>query len=126
VGSTDFHTEDAQGKPFTTDISTRCSTRISNAARPYAQIGFMPRRFRPPIPIAMSGGPACRMTASHGLTYPPKDYAKWGELAYQWTKHCVERYGKAEVETWYWETGMRRTSVTGADAAGISEAPRLH
>ena len=39
-----------------------------------------------------------------GWAYPPKDYAKWGELAYQWTKHCVERYGKAEVESWYWES----------------------
>ena len=23
---------------------------------------------------------------------------------YQWAKHCVERYGGEEVETWYWET----------------------
>ena len=38
-----------------------------------------------------------------GWAYPPKDYAKWGELVYQWAKHCVERYGRAEVETWYWE-----------------------
>ena len=26
------------------------------------------------------------------------------ELVYQWTKHCVEKYGRAEVEIWYWET----------------------
>ncbi|HZI32629.1 MAG TPA: beta-xylosidase, partial [Candidatus Binatia bacterium] len=38
-----------------------------------------------------------------GMSYPPKDYAKWGELAYQWTKHCVERYGRDEVQSWYWE-----------------------
>jgi xylan 1,4-beta-xylosidase len=25
------------------------------------------------------------------------------ELVFQWVKHCVERYGKAEVEKWYWE-----------------------
>lgn len=24
-------------------------------------------------------------------------------MIYQWVKHCVERYGKAEVESWYWE-----------------------
>jgi xylan 1,4-beta-xylosidase len=24
-------------------------------------------------------------------------------LAYQWAKHCVERYGRSEVENWYWE-----------------------
>jgi len=38
-----------------------------------------------------------------GWAYPPKDYAKWGELVYQWAKHCVARYGAAEVEKWYWE-----------------------
>jgi xylan 1,4-beta-xylosidase len=38
-----------------------------------------------------------------GWTYPPKDYAKWGELVYQWVKHSVERYGRTEVESWYWE-----------------------
>ena len=38
-----------------------------------------------------------------GWTKPPKDYAKWGELAYQWAKHSVEKYGAAEVSTWWWE-----------------------
>ncbi len=38
-----------------------------------------------------------------GQSYPPKDYAKWGELVYQWTKHCVEKYGADEVNQWYWE-----------------------
>jgi xylan 1,4-beta-xylosidase len=38
-----------------------------------------------------------------GWAYPPKDYNKWEELIYQWVKHCVDRYGKEEVESWYWE-----------------------
>jgi xylan 1,4-beta-xylosidase len=38
-----------------------------------------------------------------GWAYPPKDYQKWSELVYQWARHCVERYGRAELETWYWE-----------------------
>jgi xylan 1,4-beta-xylosidase len=38
-----------------------------------------------------------------GWTYPPKDYKKWADLVYAWVKHSVERYGKAEVESWYWE-----------------------
>ena len=28
---------------------------------------------------------------------------KWAELVFQWMKHCVEQYGRAEVETWYWQ-----------------------
>ena len=47
--------------------------------------------------------PANEKVNGAGFSYPPKDYAKWGELVYQWTKHCVEKYGQAEVETWYWE-----------------------
>lgn len=38
-----------------------------------------------------------------GWSYPPIDYAKWGELVYQWVRHCVEKFGRAEVEQWYWE-----------------------
>jgi xylan 1,4-beta-xylosidase len=38
-----------------------------------------------------------------GWAHPPKDHKKWEELVYQWVTHCVDRYGKEEVETWYWE-----------------------
>ena len=38
-----------------------------------------------------------------GWAHPPKDYDKWRELVFQWTKHCVEKYGRIEVESWYWE-----------------------
>ena len=44
-----------------------------------------------------------RAPVEGGQSYPPKDYAKWGELAHQWAKHCVEKYGRGEVEQWYWE-----------------------
>jgi xylan 1,4-beta-xylosidase len=38
-----------------------------------------------------------------GWAHPPRDYGKWAELVHQWVKHAIERYGKAEVESWYWE-----------------------
>jgi xylan 1,4-beta-xylosidase len=38
-----------------------------------------------------------------GWTYPPKDYQKFANLVEAWVKHSVSRYGKAEVESWYWE-----------------------
>ena len=34
---------------------------------------------------------------------PPKDYAKWGELARVVTAHFVERYGRETVKQWYFE-----------------------
>jgi xylan 1,4-beta-xylosidase len=38
-----------------------------------------------------------------GWAYPPRDYAKWGELVYQWARHCAEKYGRQEAASWYWE-----------------------
>jgi xylan 1,4-beta-xylosidase len=38
-----------------------------------------------------------------GWAYPPTDYAKWAGLVYRWVTHAVKRYGKTEVESWYWE-----------------------
>ena len=32
---------------------------------------------------------------------PPRDYAQWEEVCYQFTKHIVERYGEEEVSKWY-------------------------
>ena len=55
----------------------------------------------PPQPYAPQLAQQARR--GKGWSYPPKDYAKWAELVRQWVLHSVERYGKAEVETWYWE-----------------------
>ena len=33
-------------------------------------------------------------------TYPPKDYAVWEELCYEYTRHIVERYGIERVSDW--------------------------
>ena len=38
-----------------------------------------------------------------GWTYPPKDYQKWRALVHEWVKHCLDRYGRPEVASWYWE-----------------------
>jgi xylan 1,4-beta-xylosidase len=68
------------------------------------QIGFMPEALTthpenyPHYPPMNERAPV-----EGGQSYPPKDYAKWGELSYQWAKHCVEKYGRAEVGRWYWE-----------------------
>ncbi len=32
---------------------------------------------------------------------PPKDYAVWEEICYEYTKHLVERYGENTVSTWH-------------------------
>ncbi len=106
-GSTNVYTEDAQGNPVYnwTIVDHIFDTYRARGVRPYAQIGFMPQalsvhpdpyqhEWRPGLPYDVIGT---------GWSYPPKDYAKWAELVYQWVTHCVARYGRAEVEQWYWE-----------------------
>ena len=73
--------------------------------RPYAQIGFMPQALSVrPEPYQHEWRPGLGYEViGTGWAYPPRDYAKWAELVYQWVAHCVARYGRAEVERWYWE-----------------------
>jgi xylan 1,4-beta-xylosidase len=106
-GSTNAYTEDASGNPVYnwTTVDHIFDTYLARGVRPYAQVGFMPQAlslrpepyqhaWRPGFPYDLISG---------GWAYPPKDYSRWAELVYQWAKHCVERYGRGEVEQWYWE-----------------------
>jgi len=106
-GSTNMYTEDKDGNPIYdwTIIDKIFDTYIERKMRPLAEIGFMPEALSTnPIPYKHDwapGKPYSRIET--GWAYPPKDYKKWAELIYQWVRHSVERYGKAEVEKWYWE-----------------------
>jgi xylan 1,4-beta-xylosidase len=106
-GSTNIYTEDATGKPiYDWRIVDRIfDTYLERGVRPFAQIGFMPEALSiNPRPYQHQWRPGLPYTQIiTGWAYPPKDYDKWRELVYQWVKHCVERYGRAEVERWYWE-----------------------
>jgi xylan 1,4-beta-xylosidase len=106
-GSTNVYSEDARGRPVYdwTVLDRIFDTYLARGVRPYAQIGFMPKALSThPEPYQHEWRPGLKYDLiSAGWAFPPKDYAKWGELTYQWVKHCVERYGRAEVEQWYWE-----------------------
>jgi xylan 1,4-beta-xylosidase len=106
-GSTNAYTEDAQGGPIYnwTIIDRIFDTYLQRGVRPYAQIGFMPQALSvKPEPYQHEWRPGIAYDEVYtGWTYPPKDYAKWAELVYQWVRHCVEKYGRSEVERWYWE-----------------------
>jgi xylan 1,4-beta-xylosidase len=106
-GSTNAYTEDANGKPVYNWhlVDSIFDTYIKLGIKPYAQIGFMPEALSThPQPYRHHWKPGDDYNDVYtGWTYPPKDYHKWEELIYQWVKHSVERYGKKEVESWYWE-----------------------
>ncbi len=107
-GSTGAYMEDAQGQPVYNwaIVDHIFDTYLARGVRPYAQIGFMPQALsRKPEPYQHEWRPGLPYDDVYtGWAHPPKDYAKWAELVHQWTKHCVEKYGRAEVERWYWET----------------------
>lgn len=68
---------------------------LQNGVRPFVELSFMPKK------LASKDAP-------HAFGYkqnvaPPKDWDKWGELIYQFTKHLVDRYGVDEVSKWYFE-----------------------
>ena len=107
-GSTNAYTEDAQGNPvYDWKIVDRIfDSYLERGVRPYVQIGFMPQALSvKPEPYRHHWTPAAKYDEIYtGWAYPPKDWAKWEELVYQWAKHSVEKYGKDEVLKWYWQT----------------------
>ncbi len=106
-GSTNAYTEDASGRPiYDWTVTDRIfDTYIERKMKPLVQIGFMPEALSThPEPYRHHWKPGDNYNDIYtGWAYPPKDYAKWAELVYQWALHCSQRYGKAEVESWLWE-----------------------
>jgi len=106
-GSTNMYTEDQNGNPLYDwhIVDSIFDVYVQLKMKPLAEIGFMPEALSSkPEPYKHNWDPADNNSILFsGWAYPPNDYKKWSELIYQWMLHCVERYGKAEVETWYWE-----------------------
>jgi xylan 1,4-beta-xylosidase len=100
--STNVFTLDAAGKPVYdfTILDGIFDAYREAGVRPMVELGFMPKDlatgkmdYEYPYPKTVSGA----------VQSPPKDYAVWGELVRRVTEHLVQRYGKAEVATWYFE-----------------------
>ena len=106
-GSTNMYTEDKNGNPVYnwSIVDSIFDTYMHFKMKPLAEIGFMPEALSShPEPYKHNWNASEKNSQLFtGWAYPPKNYKKWAELIYQWVKHCVDRYGKAEVESWYWE-----------------------
>ncbi len=69
---------------------------LAEGVKPFVEISFTPN--------ALASDPK----AVHPFWYkqnvsPPKDYGKWDALITAFAKHLIERYGIAEVGSWYFE-----------------------
>ncbi len=89
--------EDAQGKPVYnfSYVDEIYDGLLENHVKPFVELSFMPRKLAAHL-------------APHPFWYkplpsPPKDPAKWSALIQAFTQHLVDRYGKEEVEQWYFE-----------------------
>ena len=104
--STNVFTRDASGKPvYDFKIVDGIFDAYKQAGvRPMVELGFMPKDLAADVPgvttyqVHYPGN-----TVAGASNNPPKDYAEWGELVRRLAEHLVERYGRAETSTWYWE-----------------------
>ena len=100
--STNIFSLDAAGKPVYnyTIIDQLFDAWHEAGVKPMVELGFMPKD------LASGTEPYEELypkTISGSVQSPPKDYAMWGELVFHFTQHLVQRYGAAEVATWYFE-----------------------
>ena len=97
---------DANGKPvYDFTITDQTFDEFKNAdVRPMVELGFMPKDLASTVPgITEYQLHYPKPTMGGASNNPPRDYALWGELVRKYTEHLVERYGKQEVSTWYFE-----------------------
>jgi xylan 1,4-beta-xylosidase len=106
-GSTNAYTERPDGTPRYdwTIVDRIFDTYIERKMKPLVEIGFMPRALSTkPDPYQHDWAPGLNYNRIYtGWAYPPSDYNKWRDLVSEWVRHTVQRYGRREVETWYWE-----------------------
>jgi xylan 1,4-beta-xylosidase len=97
---------DASGKPvydFTITDQTFDEFRRAGV-RPMVELGFMPRDLASTVPgITEYQLHYPKPTMGGASNNPPRDYKMWGELVRKYTEHLVERFGRQQVSTWYFE-----------------------
>ena len=94
---TGVYDEDHDGKPVYnfSYVDQIYDGLLENGVRPFIELSFMPRKLAANL-------------APHPFWYkpypsPPNDPAKWTALIRAFVTHLIDRYGKNEVEHWYFE-----------------------
>jgi xylan 1,4-beta-xylosidase len=112
------YTEDTKGNPVYNwqYVDKLCDYLLSIKVRPFVELGFMP-------PALASGDKTVFWWK--GNVTPPKSYEKWSALVTALVKHFEERYGKKEVQTWYFEV-WNEPNLTQFFAGDINEYFKLY
>jgi xylan 1,4-beta-xylosidase len=105
--STNVYSEDANGKPVYdfTILDGIFDAYKAAGVRPLVELGFMPKDLAADLPDRHEPYQVHypHSTISGKSNNPPKDYKKWEELVRVVTAHLVQRYGKEQVLSWYFE-----------------------
>jgi xylan 1,4-beta-xylosidase len=90
------YTEDNKGNPIYSYmyVDALYDYLLSIGVKPFVELGFMPN--------ALASGNQTIFWWRGNVT-PPKDYNKWEAFIKNLVQHFTERYGSAEVKTWYFE-----------------------
>jgi len=90
------YSEDKQGKPHYNwqYVDDLYDYLLSIGVKPFVELSFMPS--------ALASDKKTVFWWKGNIT-PPKDWDKWSGLITALTKHFEDRYGKKEVEQWYFE-----------------------
>lgn len=91
------YSEDAHGHPVYnfSYVDQSYDGLLANGVKPFVELSFMPKE--------LAANPAPHPFWYKPYPSPPKDPAKWAALVEAFTRHLVERYGRPEVESWYFE-----------------------
>nr|WP_239579353.1 glycoside hydrolase [Microlunatus panaciterrae] len=107
-GSGNVYHEDELGNPYYdfTIVDQAYDAIVGAGHHVLVELAFTPRDLLPPesADLVVESSPTVYSNYEAGAwAYPPRDYARWGELVAAHARHCLERYGEAEVDCWWWE-----------------------
>jgi len=105
-GSTNVYSEDASRHPIYSwvIVDQIFDTLRASGIRPLVEIGFMPEALSThPEPYRHEFPRTSVSSIYTGWAYPPKNYATWSELVFQFVHHLRERYDDTAVKSWLWE-----------------------
>jgi xylan 1,4-beta-xylosidase len=91
------YSEDPQGSPVYnfSYVDQIYDGLLSDHVKPFVEIGFMP--------LKLAANPKPHPFWYRPIPSPPSNFEKWNALIRSFAQHLITRYGKSEVDSWYFE-----------------------